>query len=636
MREFLHMREERLEGHFERLESKVEKLFLTAREQPRIVEDKLENKSRESDPNKASVEVPSCESECELRELALRQLSSLESISKLLECMPADLQCRTETGLRHCMEEAREVGRSEQQSQHVAIMPRMLNVQDAAIFVDVVDEGDQDAKELAGDEACDLSSQNKVLLKRASDIKEVYCNGGNITTLFSSSSDISWSPGKIASPRSLLKWVDCASMIFIFLNTIYLAFEAEVRMRSAMLGKYPPVWLWWGNVVFAVAFVIELLGRALLLGRGFFDRRDFLWNVYDACLVVGCIVDLVFEVLNVSLLRGLRVVRAMRASRAVQTIHHVQHLRLMVASIISSLPSLAWALVLLMLSLYLFALLIMHGVEDHFQHVGPDRDLMELYGNLGVSMLTLFMAISGGKDWGECVDPLWQVSPLYVVFFVGFVAFVVFGVVNILTAVFIEASSRIIDIDTDLVVQRHRDARESTMMHLQQLFADVDTEKTGRISKEQMFKLFKNQEALALLETLSLDTGRVGDLVRLMDLDHNDEVDIGEFIIVLMRVRGWAKGVDVAAGVHENKQLFTNLTKELRKVTCSLETLQANRLHALSGCTLSGGRGAVVQLAGPSQQRPEVAGLAPVLLGSLPTTSGGSPASKEQRRGSPR
>lgn len=377
--------------------------------------------------------------------------------------------------------------------------------------------------------------------------------------------------------RKALDWL---SIILILLNSFYLGIESEVRMRSAISNEASPRWLWSVNVAFSIAFVVELLVKVLILQDRFF-RDDWCWNLFDFLLVLSSIGDVVFEALNISYLRTLRVIRAVRAARVIRTIGYVRELRLMVASIASSLPSLAWAFVLLFLLLFLYALLIMQGVEDHLQQHGMNERLIQLYGSLLTSVMSLFMAISGGVDWGEVLEPLKRVGPYYLPLFVLFITFVVFGVLNILTAIFIEASSGIIEIDRDLVVQQNISEESSTMNQLKRLFREIDTENTGRIHKDQIDEVFSTRATIALLKTFGLDISQARGFFRLLDMDMTNEVDIEEFVCGLMRLRGWAKGVDVATIMYENKRLFGRLKEFMKEVDGNFKML-APKVDALA------------------------------------------------------
>merc|ERR1719433_1041359 len=119
-----------------------------------------------------------------------------------------------------------------------------------------------------------------------------------------------------------------------------------------------------------------------------------------------------------------------------------------------------------------------------------DAVLAEYFGSLDLSMLSLFMSISGGFDWRDCLDPLRTVTEWYVPIFVGFITFVVFGVMNILTSVFIEASSRIIEVDWELVLHQSMSEETHTIEALKKLFYDVDVANTGNITRAQLDEIF--------------------------------------------------------------------------------------------------------------------------------------------------
>eukprot|EP00971_Amphidinium_carterae_P259720 5153229-Amphidinium_carterae.1 len=92
------------------------------------------------------------------------------------------------------------------------------------------------------------------------------------------------------------------------------------------------------------------------------------------------------------------------------------------------------------------------------------HDVYEYYGTLGSSLLTLFMSISGGADWSDLVQPLAQFSKAYVLIYVLYVSFVVFGVMNVLTAIFVESASRFAAIDQDLAIQEQLRKDKATII----------------------------------------------------------------------------------------------------------------------------------------------------------------------------
>eukprot|EP00971_Amphidinium_carterae_P078212 1547489-Amphidinium_carterae.1 len=108
--------------------------------------------------------------------------------------------------------------------------------------------------------------------------------------------------------------------------------------------------------------------------------------------------------------------------------------------------------------------------------VATRHDLYEYYGTLGSSLLTLFMSISGGADWSDLVEPLTQFSKAYVLIYVLYVSFVVFGVMNVLTAIFVESASQISAIDQDLAIQEQLRKDRTTISTIKAMFYEADTD----------------------------------------------------------------------------------------------------------------------------------------------------------------
>merc|ERR1712213_304850 len=129
----------------------------------------------------------------------------------------------------------------------------------------------------------------------------------------------------------------------------------------------------------------------------------------------------------------------------------------MVCSIIQSLVSLSWALVLLVTIMYIFTICFMLAVNGYLREQTFDpnsemvRDLKRWYGSVPTTMYSLLLAISGGVDWMDVVQPLAKISTVYQVLFAFYVLFVIIGVLNVLTSVFVQRASELVKLDRDLV-----------------------------------------------------------------------------------------------------------------------------------------------------------------------------------------
>merc|ERR1719276_152979 len=90
----------------------------------------------------------------------------------------------------------------------------------------------------------------------------------------------------------------------------------------------------------------------------------------------------------------------------VRIVSFFRELRLMVSSILSSFRSLTWLSVVLGLTFYIFGLSFTTGVVTHVEADllwGDPRyaGLCESFATMGRSFMSLFTAMTGGRDWAE-------------------------------------------------------------------------------------------------------------------------------------------------------------------------------------------------------------------------------------------
>mmetsp|Transcript_114526 Transcript_114526/g.370180 ORF Transcript_114526/g.370180 Transcript_114526/m.370180 type:complete len:301 (+) Transcript_114526:1607-2509(+) len=258
-----------------------------------------------------------------------------------------------------------------------------------------------------------------------------------------------------------------------------------------------------------------------------------------------------------------------------RSISIIQHLRMMVAAILSSMISLSWALILLLMLIYLFAIFIMQGVLQSLEYdaelpVRSESVLLSHYGTLGDSIITLFKAISGGIDWGDVAQPLQELHMGYFLCFVLFVIVVTFGILNIVTGVFVEDAKGIANIDKDLIIQQHMDERKTQADTLKTLFGNADTDDSGTLTREELEFQLSSDEAAASLSLLELDVREARAFYDLLDLDGDACVSSEEFVDGLMRLKGPASGVDLAMMMSENKRLYQRLQSYSTRVESNL------------------------------------------------------------------
>merc|ERR1712079_725926 len=70
----------------------------------------------------------------------------------------------------------------------------------------------------------------------------------------------------------------------IFLNALIIGAQTNYMIHN--IGEEAPSFFAWVEVLFVIIFTLELLLRIIAYGGFFFTTSDWLWNLYDAVIVV--------------------------------------------------------------------------------------------------------------------------------------------------------------------------------------------------------------------------------------------------------------------------------------------------------------------------------------------------------------
>ena len=126
--------------------------------------------------------------------------------------------------------------------------------------------------------------------------------------------------------------------------------------------------------------------------------------------------------------RILRLTKIVKVVRLVRIFRFVSALRTLVTSIAHTLKALFWALTLLAVIVYVFAVLFSQVLHDHITDptlppLSADADAARIkyFGSLPETMLSLFMSIAGGVSWEDVIFPLKAVNLLWVFCFLFYV-----------------------------------------------------------------------------------------------------------------------------------------------------------------------------------------------------------------------
>jgi len=214
----------------------------------------------------------------------------------------------------------------------------------------------------------------------------------------------------------------------------------------------------------------------------------------------------------------------------------------------------------------------MHGVNRYLRESSAETDpmtrasLLKFYSSVGATMYTLVLAISGGADWVDMVDPLQRISDVYQALFVFYVLFVLICVLNVLTSVFVQRANELVKLDRDLVTQCQLVSNEMFYNEMKSIFQEVDVDGSGTITWEKFREYLQNEHVQAYFATQQLDTTDARELFNLLDADAKEEVKVEDFVMGCMKLRGQAKSSDVATVLREHKRMSQKTMKAMRKI----------------------------------------------------------------------
>jgi len=339
----------------------------------------------------------------------------------------------------------------------------------------------------------------------------------------------------------------------------------------------------------------ELSVRFLVTQGFFFFGADWHWNLFDTVVVCGSISEVVVPAwrLNLSFVRLLRVLRILRTFRVLRFLRFasfLKDLRLMTLAIMKSIVPLIWASLFLVFILYFFAVLFLQAVVSHMQcnteATETTQTFEALFHSLPMAVLTLWMSVSGGVNWWEVAKSLLDVSPWYCLIMVFFVIIMLVAVMNIMTGIFVNDALQMASLDRDLVEQQQSGLDQSNVEALQELFRQIDCDQTGKITIEELTEILERNDVRATFATVGLEVSNATSFFKLLDTDDSNSLEVEEFVVGCMRIRGMAKAVDLQTLMFENKRLMKRLKESQVAITGQMQGFRSSIdqiWHVLSG-----------------------------------------------------
>ena len=343
------------------------------------------------------------------------------------------------------------------------------------------------------------------------------------------------------------------------------------------------------EIGFNCIFALELALRIIAMEAAFCTGPEWRWNLLDTCLVLPSVVESMIITLdvNISFIRTLRLLRMLRTLRVVRIMRFAatfQHLRLMLLAVLNSLVPLFWAVFFLSFLMFIFAIIFMQGVAQYAADSNGDSetlaDLKVFFYTLPMTLLTLLMSISGGLSWWDLARMLWDIGLTYVLFLTLYILIMLIVVLNIITGIFVTESIETASKDQDLLVHVELQRTQELLSELQRLFRDIDGDDTGFITLEQFEQAIQEDGVSVIFSLLDIDLTDARDFFKIIDVDRSNHVEIDEFVVGCLRLKGKGRSLVMEAVTQDNKQKLRGIGQQMKKLDHRLRDLCSD-MHSL-------------------------------------------------------
>jgi len=222
--------------------------------------------------------------------------------------------------------------------------------------------------------------------------------------------------------------------------------------------------------------------------------------------------------------------------------------------------TLVWALTLLFVLMYVFAIGFMSDILQHVssaRETGKDDEatefLLQHFSSIYVSVSTLFFIITSGVSWAEFFYKFRIIDNYLPLWLCAYVAFALFGLFNIITSIVLESALEVTRNERELLVTEVARKREVYTEHIKVIFQELDVSNVGHVSLGDICELLAdpNTDLYDYFEALQIDAASIDRFFKSVDIDKSGYIDIGEFLDGCLRFKGPARNYDVQCMIEE-------------------------------------------------------------------------------------
>ncbi|CAK9043477.1 Sodium channel protein type 11 subunit alpha (NaN) (Sensory neuron sodium channel 2) (Sodium channel protein type XI subunit alpha) (Voltage-gated sodium channel subunit alpha Nav1.9) [Durusdinium trenchii] len=366
--------------------------------------------------------------------------------------------------------------------------------------------------------------------------------------------------------------------LMIVTNSVYLGVQLQMSATDPIHAKEAEQTFTAVNLFYAVVFLLEVLLRLVASGvKRYFLYPGWGWNWLDVFVVTSTWVELavsIFEVegangisnSNLRLLRVVKVSRLARVLRVLRIVQYVRPLRTLMHCLVDTTKSFVWAMLLLILMMYVFGLLFTDACLDYLREADVNledpevKQFRRFFGTVTASVTTLFRAISNGLDWGDAANLLQMyLDEFWVQLFHLYISFISFAVLNVMTGVFCHSAIKAAERDHEMVIHGLLQNKKEFKELVSNLFYRIDDLGLGMITISEFERHFDDDAVRAFFESLEMGAADAWTLFAALDADGDNVISLKDFTERCIQLHGPARSVDLYALTQQNAKLREQL-----------------------------------------------------------------------------
>lgn len=245
-------------------------------------------------------------------------------------------------------------------------------------------------------------------------------------------------------------------------------------------------------------FTIEIGTKLIGLSHFFWEDA---WNVMDLFIILASWVEIIVSAASTTKSPGVSSIRLIRVLRVIRLVGMLERLATLAQAFIEAGKQVLWVAVLCLVFVYIFAVLG-QGLFANSGSLAANVDYKaEFFSTIPRTMLTLFQLMTM-DDWANVMRPIGETMPWSWLYTMTFVAIGSLGLMNLITAVFIEELMT----QTRLANRRKEEAgirdKEEKLALCREAIKDFDNNKDGKLSPVELRQVLTELETnVALAET---------------------------------------------------------------------------------------------------------------------------------------